>query len=340
MYSQQRSTLVVPESEPVQRKLCRKILLLFAAIVVISVIVCGGLVGYNILFAKHAISVAIDNAMMPYDDQDSDESRAVIDNTAAYLSGLGSCPPSNSKEYSTWLEESSYYVEDVIVSDDHLSAIAIVTIVRDSPLELLAQNPPRYQGHVAARHVRISLSFEMAFPFWTTDDAEFNDSVQQAFLPSNEDVIGRDLYYFLGDLDTVNEELATGLEQAAGEDLGTLGISAEEFSDAYLDGFGYEIGDITVDGDTATAEVTVTVKSFNDIMTTFQTDFTEWVYSTDLSTMTSEDDFYKEAGRILLETVQNAEATESTLTVDYTKDGDDWTMDPVSQSEVNALFGV
>ena len=158
--------------------------------------------------------------------------------------------------------------------------------------------------------------------------------------PDPAQLIREDLEAALGDLDTVNEELATGLEQAAGEDLGTLGISAEEFSDAYLDGFGYEIGDITVDGDTATAEVTVTVKSFNDIMTTFQTDFTEWVYSTDLSTFTSEDDFYKEAGRILLETVQNAEATESTLTVDYTKDGDDWTMDPVSKSEINALFGV
>ncbi len=119
-----------------------------------------------------------------------------------------------------------------------------------------------------------------------------------------------------------------------------LGITEDEFTEAYLEGFAYEIGEITVDGDTATAEVTLTIKSFGDIMTTFQSDFTDWAYSLDPSTITSEDDLYKQGGQMLLDATRNAEAKENTYEVTYTRNSDgDWEMDAAFESELtNAVI--
>lgn len=88
---------------------------------------------------------------------------------------------------------------------------------------------------------------------------------------SAEDLIRENLESYMGEVDVADEAFVEGLESSAGEDLDQLGITADEFAAAYLDGFGYEIGDITVDGDTATAELTITVKSYTDIMTTSRT---------------------------------------------------------------------
>lgn len=92
---------------------------------------------------------------------------------------------------------------------------------------------------------------------------------------SAEDLIRENIESYMGEIDGANEEFVAGLEASAGEDLELLGLSADEFAAAYLDGYGYEIGDITVDGETATAEITITIKSYSDIMTTFQNDFYE-----------------------------------------------------------------
>lgn len=154
-----------------------------------------------------------------------------------------------------------------------------------------------------------------------------------------EQLIREDLDAALGGADDQVEVRAAGLEETVGDNFDSLGITAEEFSAAYLDGFGYEIGDITVDGDTATAEVTITVKSYNDIMSALQSDFAEWLNSDEASAVTSEEELYQELGRMLIEAVQNTEAAQSTLTVDYTKNDDEWTMDYSSRSEINALFG-
>ena len=157
---------------------------------------------------------------------------------------------------------------------------------------------------------------------------------------SAEDLIRADLESYFGDPENAAEEFASGLEASAGDELDMLGITEDEFTEAYLEGFTYEIGEITVDGDTATAEVALTIKSFGDIMTTFQSDFTNWAYSLDPSTITSEDDLYKQGGQMLLDATRNAEAKENTYEVTYTRNSDgDWEMDAASESELtNAVI--
>lgn len=44
-----------------------------------------------------------------------------------------------------------------------------------------------------------------------------------------------------------------------------VGITMDDLMTAYLDGFDYSIGDVTVDGDTATAQVTLTAKTQADL---------------------------------------------------------------------------
>ena len=155
---------------------------------------------------------------------------------------------------------------------------------------------------------------------------------------SAEDLIRENLESYMGEVDVADEAFVEGLESSAGEDLDQLGIAADEFAAAYLDGFGYEIGDITVDGDTATAELTITIKSYTDIMTTFQNDFYDWAYSVDPNTLSSQDEIYKQAGQMLLDATNSAEPTSTTVEVNYTKNSDgDWEMDSSSEMELSSV---
>lgn len=152
-----------------------------------------------------------------------------------------------------------------------------------------------------------------------------------------EDLIRSDLETYFADADNAKEEFAEGLESSAGDELDQLGITEDEFTKAYLDGFSYEIGDITVDGDTATAKVTITIKSLSDIMTSFQGAFTDWAYGLDASTAAgmTEDELFKQGGQMLLEATSSAEPQENTYDIMYTRNSDgEWEMDSTSESEL------
>ena len=155
---------------------------------------------------------------------------------------------------------------------------------------------------------------------------------------SAEDLIRQDLENYMGELDTANDAFVEGLEASAGEDLDQLGITSDEFADAYLDGFGYEIGDITVDGDTATAELTITIKSYSDIMTTFQNNFYDWAYSADASDLSNESAIMEKAGEMLIDAVNSVEPTSTTVDVTYTKNSDgDWEMDSSAEVDLSSV---
>lgn len=62
---------------------------------------------------------------------------------------------------------------------------------------------------------------------------------------SAEDLIRADLESYFGDPENAAEEFASGLEASAGDELDMLGITEDEFTEAYLEGFAYEIGEIT-----------------------------------------------------------------------------------------------
>ena len=96
-----------------------------------------------------------------------------------------------------------------------------------------------------------------------------------------------------------------------------------------------------MDGDVATVDVTITSKSMDEISTEFQNRLTEWASTVDPSTITSEDDLYKQGGQIFLEVTREAEAAERQVELTFTQDSSGvWWMDTASEDDLMGTMGV
>ena len=97
--------------------------------------------------------------------------------------------------------------------------------------------------------------------------------------PSVEELITEDLTTQFDEVKNGGDDFLAGLEEASGDEFKQLGIDPKEYAKSYLEGFGYKIGDVTVDEGkgTATAEVTITCKSMNQIVEDFATQYQEKV---------------------------------------------------------------
>ena len=158
--------------------------------------------------------------------------------------------------------------------------------------------------------------------------------------PSVEDLIRDDLTTQFDAVKEGDAELIEALEASAGEDMETLGIDSAEFAGAFLDGFDYSIDDIVVDGDTATATVTVSCKSMTEVMTDFQDQFYDMLNNLDPSSVESEDDLYLMAGDLLMDAMSAAEVHETECEFVYNNDGEgNWSADASASTELmNALM--
>ena len=114
----------------------------------------------------------------------------------------------------------------------------------------------------------------------------------------------------------------------------------DEFLDAYLEGFGYEVGDANVDGDVATVRVTVTVKPYDDIVLEFQNQFQLMMQNVDPATITSEEELYEASGQLLLQVVEGIPTQNYTVELVFVQDGDGvWWMDEASHYALMGIFG-
>ena len=87
--------------------------------------------------------------------------------------------------------------------------------------------------------------------------------------PSDEEVIRQGVSEELAAIKAGDDELISSVEEGAGEDLKTLGIDARDFMSAYLDGFDYSVGDVKVDGDSATVHLSITCRSMGEATEAF-----------------------------------------------------------------------
>ena len=159
--------------------------------------------------------------------------------------------------------------------------------------------------------------------------------------PSVEELITDDLTSQFDEIKNGGDEFLSGLEEASGDDFEQLGIDSKEFAKSYLEGFGYKIGDVTVDEDkgTATAEVTITCKSMNKIVEDFATQYQEKVAA--LDEQPSEDDLYKMAGQVMLDVTKAAKPKDTKVTLKYSANEDnEWSADDSATTEMmNAMMG-
>ena len=155
--------------------------------------------------------------------------------------------------------------------------------------------------------------------------------------PTDADVIRQGIDEELSSIKSGDDELVSAVAEGAGEDLDQLGIDSAQFLSAYLDGFDYSIGDINVDGNTATVHLSVTCRSMNGIVSDFESKFTEAL--TEADDVTDEDALYKLAGEVLMQCVADAPLKTSECDVTCEKDSDgSWSYADGVQEQVSELF--
>lgn len=153
--------------------------------------------------------------------------------------------------------------------------------------------------------------------------------------PSVEELITEDLTTQFDEVKNGGDDFLAGLEEASGDEFKQLGIDPKEYAKSYLKGFGYKIGDVTVDEDkgTATAEVTITCKSMNQIVEDFATQYQEKV--TALDSMPSDDELYKMAGQVMVDVTKAAKTKDTTVTFKYScNDDGEWSADDSATNEM------
>lgn len=139
--------------------------------------------------------------------------------------------------------------------------------------------------------------------------------------PSVEELIREDLETAFSEVSAEDEELVDAMSAGAGDSFEMLGIDTQDFATAYLDGFAYDIDEVTVDEENgvATAVVKVKMKSITEIMTEFSGQFETWIMGLDQSALPSEEELYAKGGEILMDVTKATEPGESDVIIDYNK---------------------
>lgn len=150
---------------------------------------------------------------------------------------------------------------------------------------------------------------------------------------NSEQVIREDITtYFDRYKDQVDEATAEIATMARTQGLDQMGVDPDEFAASLLEGFDYTLDGIEINGDKATATVTIVSKSYADLEQKLEEAYNEF---TDPSMLQSyagmtEDQLYDMIGDKLMEALDNTKVDSTTATVVYDKTGNVWN---VNQSE-------
>lgn len=121
--------------------------------------------------------------------------------------------------------------------------------------------------------------------------------------------------------------------------LSMYGIDGVEFMRSYLTGFDYTIDSIQVDGDTATANITLTCKSYTGYQQALKDAVDKITENPDELAGLSNDDINKKIGEIVTGSLDGVElkATEP-ITITYTKVNDTWEPASSTSGDISAAL--
>ena len=333
-----------PAPQPPKKRVgkAKVVAIVVGIIALVAIIGAGGYLVYQNFFAtgpEEVIREDLDEHLAAYSDPSTGDGDRLLSEADDVLSGLAAYPYPSSSAYEAWLEDTSYTVDDVVVSDDGATATATATITHAPLISFIEHHEGEADDPGEPQETTLELTYTRNGSTWKADGDELRDAVFAAYLPSDEELIVSDVdTYFKAD-DDMRNGFIMGLESGSSSELDQLGITADEFADAYLDGYAYEVGDVTVDGDTASVEVSVTIKSYADIMAAFQDEFDAWAASVDTTTMT-EDEAYRQAGAMMLDVIAAAEPKTTEATLTFTQDsGGVWWMDSSSEHVIEGMLG-
>lgn len=142
--------------------------------------------------------------------------------------------------------------------------------------------------------------------------------------PNNEQVIRDGISQELDSIKNKDEKVLKQIEtngKKAG--LEKAGISSTDFANSALDGFDYSIGDITVDGNNATAQVTITSKSYSDLVSKLANLENDLRAQEDFESLTA-DQVTQRNGQLMMGYMDNLATVTETVPVEYRLQGNQW----------------
>lgn len=160
--------------------------------------------------------------------------------------------------------------------------------------------------------------------------------------PSDEEIIREGIsaeFDAIMDKDSEEyREIVAEIDETSGMD--DLGVTGEQFVGSLLDGFDYEITAIEIDdeNDSAVCYVTVTSKTFSDILTSLNQRIEEFGSDPSVYGM-SMDELYAKMGDIVMECVDSAEPRPVDLELLCNRDEDGtWSEDESVEDEIYRLL--
>jgi hypothetical protein len=134
------------------------------------------------------------------------------------------------------------------------------------------------------------------------------------------------------------KDLTSDTMTSLASQLSSSGLDGTSLLAAWFDGYDYKINDITVNGSSATADVTVTVKQigplydqvYEDIMNTAQDPSNAGITQSDLMSQFSDE---------LLSDLQGATPTATDLQLTCTLNGNEWSVDNPDTALYPAMYG-
>lgn len=144
---------------------------------------------------------------------------------------------------------------------------------------------------------------------------------------SPEDAIAQDIAAQLDPIKTLDDAsldaLVTEAENAGGtEYLADMGIDTREYFKAVLSGFDYTIDSMTVDGDSATVNLTVTSKTFAEVSNVAQQKAADLL--ADAADISSTDEMNAKIGEVVMQSIDEAQPEQHQIGLSYAKNGDAW----------------
>ena len=143
---------------------------------------------------------------------------------------------------------------------------------------------------------------------------------------SDEDAIRASLSSELDSIKNIDDAFVNeSSEPIDMSQLSVYGIDGVEFMKSYLSGFDYTIDSINVDGDSATAQITLTCKSYTGYLQALQTAVDEVTADPDALAALSNDEINQKIGEIVIGSLDGVElAATQPITITYTKVDGTW----------------
>ena len=143
---------------------------------------------------------------------------------------------------------------------------------------------------------------------------------------SDEDAIRASLSSELDSIKNIDDAFVNEFSESIDmSQLSGYGIDGVEFMKSYLSGFDYTIDSINVDGDSATAQITLTCKSYTGYLQALQTAVDEVTADPDALAALSNDEINQKIGEIVIGSLDGVElAATQPITITYTKVDGTW----------------